>query len=145
MIRKTVSEYVSAINEHNIEKIYDLMSDDHVFMDTYASEVRGRDIMKNGWTGYFDWFPDYRIEISDMFVKDNMAAIIGFASGTYRGEKTTDNEKFWRLPAAWKAAVADGKVSFWQVICDSKIPISIMDEADRKRVPDVNPKLKRNC
>lgn len=42
----------------------------------------------------------------------------------------------------WKAVVVDGKIQLWQVICDSKIPIDVMQEADRRRVSDVNSKLK---
>jgi ketosteroid isomerase-like protein len=53
MVKDTVLAYVKAINEHNIERIYELMADDYIFIDTYASEVHGKDAMKNGWIGYY--------------------------------------------------------------------------------------------
>lgn len=129
MIKDTVLDYVRAINEHNIEKIYALMADDHMFIDTYASQVHGKDAMKNGWIGYFEWFPDYLIEATDILVEDKTVVIIGYASAAFQGIKTWDNKNYWKLPAAWKAVVENGKIQLWQVICDSKIPFDIMNNA----------------
>ncbi|GLC78545.1 nuclear transport factor 2 family protein [Lacrimispora brassicae] len=127
MVKDTVLAYVKAINEHNIEKIYALMADDYIFIDTYDSKVHGKDTMKKGWIGYFEWFPDYLIEATDIFVDDETVAIVGYASATYQGIKTPDDKNFWKLPAAWKAVVKNDKILHWQVICDSKIPFDIIN------------------
>jgi len=67
--------------------------------------------------------------VTDLFVDDKTVAIVGYASATYRGIKTSDNKNFWKLPAAWKAIAENGKIRLWQVICDSKIPFDIMNNA----------------
>lgn len=50
--------------------------------------------MKKGWIGYFEWFPDYIIEVKDIFVDDKVVVIIGYASANYQGIKTSDNKNF---------------------------------------------------
>lgn len=126
MYKRIVYYFVEAINKHDIEKIYALMTDDHVFIDAHGNQVEGKDKMKWGWAGYFQLFPDYKIEISDIFENGETIAAFGFAEGTFKGLKTMDNENFWRLPASWKAIVDDGKIKYWQVYADSKIPFDII-------------------
>jgi hypothetical protein len=38
MDKKIVYDFVNAINEHNVEKIYSLMTDDHTFVDAHGNE-----------------------------------------------------------------------------------------------------------
>ncbi|MBD0278190.1 MAG: nuclear transport factor 2 family protein [Bacteroidota bacterium] len=128
MTEQVVLDFANAINRHDIEKIYSLMTDDHKFVDAHGNEVIGKDKMKAGWTGYFQWFPDYKIEITDIFVKGDAIAAFGFASGTFKGKATENNENFWRLPASWKVIVSDKKIKLWQVYADTKIPFDIIDK-----------------
>src|ERR1700676_2885901 len=73
--KKIVDDFVNAINEHNVDRIYLLMTDDHIFVDAHGNEVSGKDKMKTGWTVYFQWFPDYKIEITNIFANgDTLAA-----------------------------------------------------------------------
>lgn len=134
MKKQVIQDYIAAINVHDIPRLYDLMAPDHTFVGAYGDEVHGREEMKNGWIGYFEWFPDYRIEISDILERENTFAIFGFAGGTYHGQKTDDDRNHWHLPAAWKAVVEGEHVSLWQVYADSKIPFDIMDVHDQNRV-----------
>jgi len=127
MNKQTVYNFANAINEHDVEKINLLMTDDHKFIDAHGNEIVGKDKMKTAWTGYFQWFPDYTIEITEVFVKDNYVAAFGFASGTFKGEKTKSNESYWRLPASWKVAGENEKIKLWQVYADTKIPFDIIN------------------
>ena len=120
--------FVNAINEHDVDKIYSFMTDDHKFVDAHGNEVIGKDKMKAGWTGYFQLFPDYKIEITDIFAKNDTLAAFGFASGTFKNKKTDNNENYWRLPASWKAVISDNKIKLWQVYADTKIPFDIIDK-----------------
>jgi len=43
------------------------MSDDHTFIDAHGNQASGREKMIVGWRAYFEWFPDYFIEITDVF------------------------------------------------------------------------------
>lgn len=104
MNNKVFFDFVKSINEHNVDQLYSLMTDDHKFVDAHGNEVSGKDKMKVGWTGYFQWFPDYKIEITDTFSNGDTIAALGFAGGTYKGIKAEKNENYWRLPAAWKVS-----------------------------------------
>lgn len=54
MIKQILMNYIESINEHDITKIYNLMTEDYVFIDTYDSMETGKENMKNSWIGYFD-------------------------------------------------------------------------------------------
>jgi hypothetical protein len=151
MSQKIVLEFIEAINHHDVDAIYDLMADDHKFIDAHGNEVSGNDIMKAGWAGYFSIFPDYLIEITDIFMKPEHIAMgtgkaklpvklayyrndfivaFGFASGTYKGIKTDDNKNHFRIPACWKAIIKGGKIQLWQVYCDTKKPFDLIEREE---------------
>jgi peroxiredoxin len=120
-------EFVNAINGHDVDKIYGLMTNDHVFFDAWGRKTTGsKEEMKTGWVGYFKLFPDYKIEITDVYSDGNKVAAFGFASGTFENRQTVTNENYWKLPAAWQAVIENGKIRLWQVCSDSKIPMDII-------------------
>jgi ketosteroid isomerase-like protein len=108
------------------------MTNDHLFIDSWGNKTEGKVQMKSGWTGYFQLFPDYTIEIYDVLIHGTTVAVFGFAGGTFRGG---DKEKgnYWHLPAAWKAIVKKGKIHLWQVYADSKIPYDIITKITKQR------------
>ena len=137
MEKQTVYEFVKSINGHNVDKIYELMDNDFKFIDAYGNEETGKDHMRESWIGYFRWFPDYEIEIIDLFSdRSNIFVILGFASGTYQNRKDNNHANHWRLPAAWKVVVHEQKIIHWQVYCDSKIPFEIIERNNKKLTID---------
>ena len=153
---QTVSDFVAAINSHNLETIGTLMTDDHTFIDSHGNQVVGKGKMQAGWKGYFAWFPDYKIEIETMMEnacplaessrrpkrssrrRGDTVAAFGFASGTFNGVPTSDKKNHWRLPASWKAIVVNGKIKLWQVFADTKIPFDIIDTYSMKPADTLN-------
>ena len=126
-MKETVLAFIDRINAHDIEGLAALMSDDHTFVDAHGNEVSGKEKMIAGWRGYFEWFPDYQIEITDVFEDGDRLALFGFAGGSYQSKPTES----WRLPAAWKAIVKDDHVTLWQVFADTKIPFEIIERNTR--------------
>jgi ketosteroid isomerase-like protein len=120
MNQQIFNDFVSAINEHNADKLYALMAENHQFIDAQGNTVAGKNKMKAGWAGYFQLFPDYKIEVTEVFIKGDTVAAFGYAEGSFKGTK------HWRLPAAWRAIVESGKVKLWQVYADTKIPFESM-------------------
>lgn len=59
------------------------MTADHCFVDGLGQVVSGRGQMKNGWIGYFDWFPDYSVRVDDILSNGNVVGLFGTAQGTY--------------------------------------------------------------
>ena len=117
----TVIKFVEAINNQNLPLIIDMMSEDFYFIDTYGNK-ENKEQMKTGWQGYFDWFPDYLIEIYDYIESDKFSMIIGKASASYLGNE----EKYWELPACWKVIIKGNQIQTWQVFCDSKKQLDSM-------------------
>jgi ketosteroid isomerase-like protein len=125
--RETLEAFIEGINSHDDHTLGELMTNDHTFVDAHGNEVHGKDSMIGGWRGYFEWFPDYRIEVNEIFEGEvtesgQNFALFGFAGGSFKGNPKAR----WRLPAAWKAIVSEGQVVLWQVFADTKIPFEIM-------------------
>jgi ketosteroid isomerase-like protein len=120
--RQTVLAFVEAINTHNLPTLGKLMTEDHSFIDAHGNEVVGREKMLAGWRGYFEWFPDYEIEVAQIFENGEEFGLFGYAGGSFKGNP----KQSWRLPAAWKATVRDQRVALWQVYADTKIPFEII-------------------
>ena len=126
---KTVLDFIDSINSADIDRLYNLMSQNHVFVDSQGNQMVGSDNMRKAWTGYFDLFPDYKIEVTDTIENDSMIIVLGYASGTYKPKHTNaaiDNH--WRIPAAWKAIVEDSKIKLWQVYADNSVVIEIVNK-----------------
>ena len=114
--KKVVLQFIEALNNADIEEIANLMSEDHVFIDSGGGKYTGKETMKQGWIVYFDMFPDYKIEPIDITEKDSTIGVFGYASGSYKGIKNN----YFRIPASWKAIVKEGKIKHWQVYCEMK-------------------------
>jgi len=119
-----IDAFVKAINAHDVELLTALMSDDHRFIDAHGNEVIGREQMTAAWRGYFEWFPDYEIEVAQVFEAGEELGLFGYAGGSFKGNPNQG----WRLPAAWRAVVKDGRVAMWQVYVDTKIPFEIIEQ-----------------
>jgi ketosteroid isomerase-like protein len=112
--------FVDTINRHDIDGLVALMTEDHCFVDGLGQIVRGREQMKDGWIGYFGWFPDYSIKLDQMLSRGNVVGLFGTAQGTHLVNGNLLPENHWEIPAAWKAVVHRGRVSEWRVYADNE-------------------------
>jgi ketosteroid isomerase-like protein len=110
---ETVLLFLDRINQRDPAKLAELMTEDHVFVDSLANKVRGRDAMRKGWQGYFAMCPDYWVSHEDIFANGNVVGAFGSAGGTINGNK-------WEIPSAWRAIARDGLVQEWRVYADNK-------------------------
>jgi ketosteroid isomerase-like protein len=117
--QQVVEVFVESINRHDVDAMVRLMTPDHTLIDPLSRRVTGEDALQMAWTTYFDWFPDYRIEIDRFFFDGSWIAAFGYASGSFRGRK----DRHWKIPAAWATEVVNGKIKSWQVFADTHIPI----------------------
>jgi len=116
--KEIVMAFVKAINDHDVDKINDLLPEDHLFIDGYGEKHVGKNGMKEGWQNYYQLFPDYIIEITDFFELKSIFGLFGYASGTYKNIKNKSNSNFFKTTAAWKAVVENKRIKHWQVFCD---------------------------
>jgi ketosteroid isomerase-like protein len=126
--------FVRAINRQDIDRLVELMTPGHRFVDSLGNVVEGRDQMREGWAGYFRMVPDYSIAIEEYYPADPTVIMLGVASGTYtrdgklhpeRGVRADrfssrgDNNR-WQTPVAIRALVEDGLVAEWRVYADNE-------------------------
>jgi len=123
-----INNFISAINTHSVNDIINLITDDHKLIDSSGVELEGKENLKNAWTEYFRMFPDYKINVFEIFLEKTTAAIIGTASGTFLREGKLKDENKWQIPAAWYAVTNKNKVKIWQVFTDVFPIIKIMEK-----------------
>ena len=125
---KVVRDFIESINSANIDRIYNLMTKDHEFIDSQGNKMIGNDNLKKAWIGYFSLFPDYKIEITDTLQNDSIIVMLGYASGTYKTNNKGSDNNHWRMPASWKAIVVGDKIKLWQVYADNSVVIDIINK-----------------
>ena len=113
MSEETFHRFLTGINAHDVPAIASLMTTDHMFVDSLGNHVASGAAMEAGWRGYFGMCPDYWIRADHVLVDGAVVMAVGEAGGTIDGSS-------WRIPAAWKAVIRDGKVAEWRVFADNK-------------------------
>ena len=117
---ETVLDFVGRINQRAADKLAELMTEDHTFVDGMGQAVRGREAMRAGWRSYFAFCPDYSVTCEKILADGNVVAAFGTAGGTIAANGKLPPENQWRIPAAWAAIVEDGLVKEWRVYCDNE-------------------------
>jgi len=126
--KSIVTKFVKAINDHDVNEIVNLMSEDHIFIDGQDHKSVGKKGMKEAWGGYYELFPDYQIEIFDITENESLIGLFGYVDATYKNLTNKLNSNFWRTPASWKAIVENNKIKHWQVYCDYSDLFKIIDK-----------------
>ena len=125
-------DQINAINAANINELYNLMTEDHLFIDTHDNNVIGRKNMKRSWIDYFVMFPDYKIEVKEILQKEDLVCIFGYASGTCKNLRNKENSNYWRVPAVWTAIIKDNLVKQWQVYADNIMVMDIINRVNKQ-------------
>jgi len=123
-----VIRFVKAINDHDVNEIVNLMPEDHIFIDGQDHKSVGKKGMKESWKGYYELFPHYKIEISDITENESVIGLFGYVNATYKNLTNKLNSNFWRIPGSWKAIVENNKIKHWQVYCDYSDLFKIIDK-----------------
>ncbi len=116
----SVKEYIKRINAHDVNGIIEMMSADHVFIDSLGINISGKETMRSAWDTYLAFFPDYLIKPKDFISKNGMVAVFGTASGTLAVNGKLLPENKFEIPASWTAVVKDGKIAKWRVYADNE-------------------------
>jgi ketosteroid isomerase-like protein len=123
---ETVLHFLDRINQRDADKLAELMTEDHVFIDSLGQSVQGREKMRAGWRGYYALCPDYWVSHEEIFQNGNLVAVFGSAGGTIAANGKLPPENQWRASAAWLVVVDKGLVKEWRVYADNKQVYDIM-------------------
>ena len=123
----TVREFIARINSHDVEGIITLCAHAHRFVDGLGQVLTGYDQLRVAWSGYFNLFPDYQIDIESLAVAGEVVLAAGSASSP--AAPGTPTAQRWRIPAAWRAEVRGGLLALWQVYADNKPVFELLARA----------------
>jgi ketosteroid isomerase-like protein len=123
---QVVLKFEDLINGRDADAIVSHMTGDAEFIDSLGNSIRGTEKLRAAWTGYFKIVPDYSISHSEIFADGSTVAVFGSAQGTFSKDGQLAKENFWKMPAAWRAVVKDGKIAVWQVYADNEPIRAIM-------------------
>jgi ketosteroid isomerase-like protein len=110
-----VQLFIERINAHQNQAIFDLKSDDFVFIDSGGKRHQKSQL---NWDDYFVMFPDYTISVEMILTKGNTVVVLGSFSQTYAVKGELREENHYSVPAVWRAEVKEGLISIWQVYTD---------------------------
>ncbi|HEY2121372.1 MAG TPA: nuclear transport factor 2 family protein [Candidatus Acidoferrum sp.] len=129
---EVVLEFMERINQRDADKLAELMTEDHVFVDSLGHSVRGRENMLAGWRQYFAMCPDYWVSHEEILENGKLVAVFGSAGGTIAADGKLPAENKWRVMAGWLATVEKGLVKEWRVYADNKPVYEILGRAKAK-------------
>lgn len=124
-----VLAFIERINAADVDGLYALMTEDHVFIDALGTRIQGRENMRKAWTGYFGMIPDYKVSHEDVLQHGAIVAVFGTARGTYAPDGRRKKENVWEVPAAWRAVVRGGQIAEWRVFADNQPVRKLMGDA----------------
>jgi ketosteroid isomerase-like protein len=116
----TVLQFMECINRRNADEVARMLTEDHVFIDSLGRSVQGREKMRAGWQGYFNFCPDYSISHEEIFAHGDIVAVFGAAGGTIAADGKLPVENKWQTPSSWMAIVHNGFIQEWRVYADNK-------------------------
>jgi ketosteroid isomerase-like protein len=128
---ETVLNFLDRVNQRDADKLAELMTEDHVFIDSLGQSVRGREKMRAGWRSYYAFCRDYSVSHEEIFQSGDVVAVFGSAGGTIAAQGKLPPENKWRTPAAWLAVVEKGMLKEWRVYADNKPVYDIMAKQTR--------------
>jgi ketosteroid isomerase-like protein len=129
---ETVLLFLDAINQHDADKLAQMMTEDHQFIDSLGQSVNGREAARRGWRGYFAFCPDYWVSHEEIFPGGNLVAVFGAAGGTIAADGKLPPANQWRISAAWLAVTDGGLVKQWRVFADNKPVYDILARSQRR-------------
>ena len=125
-----VLKFLEKINQHDVDGLVSLISEQHVLVDSLGSRFQGREKLRAGWQSYFKMCPDYTVSHEEIFAHGNIVAVFGSAGGTIAAKGGLEPENRWRVPAAWMATIRDGKLVEWRVYADNKPVYEILNRVN---------------
>lgn len=110
--KATVLGFNDCINAKDIERLSQMMTDDHVFIDASDNRVSGKPACVGAWQRFFAAFPDYRNDFAQIYANEELLVIVGRSSCS---DPRLDG------PALWAAKVRGHRISEWRVIEDTAV------------------------
>src|ERR1044071_183418 len=127
--KETVRRFIEFINTQDVDGLYNLMTEDHRFVDALSEVVQGRDMMRGTWGMYVRMVPDYHISCDEMIEEGNVVAAFGIAGGILSSDgRELLYENRGQAPVALRAEVKGDFVAEWRVYIDNEPIRKLIDK-----------------
>jgi hypothetical protein len=100
------------INNQNLNGLVNLMTGNHVFIDSANNRITGKSNNEANWRKFFELFPGYR-NIFEAVRSTDLAVIM-------RGYSVCPDDRLNNSRAIWVARIVGGKVDEWHVYFDTE-------------------------
>jgi ketosteroid isomerase-like protein len=110
LVEKVVMLFNDCINRGDLAGLSDLMTDDHVFIDSANNAISGKTRCVEAWRGFLAAFPDYRNQFERVRPLDGKAIIVGHS---------VCSDARLAGPAMWTAKVDGQLIAEWRVYEDT--------------------------
>lgn len=101
------------ISKADITGLLDLMTEDHVFIDTANNRIEGKSNNKAmAWEPFFNLFPGYYNVFENVISKGSMVIMQGYS--------VCSNEILNNVRAIWVAEIIKDKVALWHIYPDTE-------------------------
>jgi ketosteroid isomerase-like protein len=118
--KSTAHAFVNAINRHDPDALFALMSPNHCMIDALGNRMEGRESLRSAWLAYFRMVPDYEVNIEETISSGPTVVMLGMARGTYTRDGQLRPENRWQTPLAVRARVRDGLLEEWRIYADNE-------------------------
>ncbi len=113
---RTALDYITAINENNLDTITRMMTDDHLFVDIDLEEIYRHDTLVSWWKFYMEHWPAYHIYVSEIYHNGDQVIIIGRTTGSHTG---IPEDREFKQSLIWFCEVEGNKVKHWHLYYDT--------------------------
>lgn len=124
---ETALAFVAAINAGRVDRMAELLAENHTFVDSDGTAISGRETIRQSWTKYFETIPDYRIDVEETFHRESTVVLLGTAAGTFARTGALDPANRWTVPAAWRIVVENGRIAVWQLYVNPGPMLEILE------------------
>ncbi len=110
--KRVALEFNEHINNQQLDKLADLMTEDHTFISTGESEVvTGEKAMLDAWNDFFPAYPDYQNHFHRVESREELVIMVGHS---------TCQEDSLDGPAIWTARVVGNQIREWRIFEDTQ-------------------------
>ena len=106
-------QFNECITNADLNGLSDLMTEDHVFIDTANNRIKGKDNnIAQAWQPFFNRYPIYQNIFENIVVRGSTVIMQGYS--------ICSDEILNNIHAIWIAEIIKNKVSSWHIYSDTK-------------------------
>jgi ketosteroid isomerase-like protein len=110
-VKSAALSFVDRINAGDSKGLVKLQTEDFTLVDYEGEVYRGRD----GWQGYFEECPEYKIHVNHVITSGQGVVILGKTTGSHVSPEVEERETI-----LWAAQIHDGLIAEWRLYSDTE-------------------------